>query len=910
MVKKLQFLKARLSQRIGLWVLVSILIIEAIIVIPSYLVREQELLGQLEEMARVEIDLTFRLAEPEGEADQFLLELGNHIVANSQDVVGLALYRLDGTLVATAGEMPESTLTTASTGSSLRMTTADGTRYEFAPWWNDWSDYRVIARVDSSEVQQEVFAYAWRMVFFILIIVAFVTVTTMLAVGHTTLIPLLTMRQNVLSFGKNGTLDGTDDQLITRDDELGDVAKSFVAMVGQIAERTSELTTANRQLQHQNTYLEALNDTTIGMISHLEINELLKNIISQSCMLIGAEQGFIFLHDDEANDMRLSVSIGVEGDFLHYRIKPGQGLIGQVWQTGQPMAHEGYYIWTERVQDVNPALLHPIMAVPLKTQDRVVGVISMAYTTPGRTFTTAEIDLFSRFAQLASVALENARLFTEARVSHAAAEAASKAKSVFLATMSHELRTPLNAILGFSQVLQRDTNLTTGQHEYLHIISTNGENLLDLINDVLEMSKIEAGRTTLHRNDFDLYRMLDNLSSMFHLRAVNKGLALHIACGADVPQHLHADERKLRQVLINLLNNAIKFTETGSVTLQVNLLDEQPASDGSLVRLGFAVVDTGPGIERDELPNLFTPFFQARSGRELQRGTGLGLAISREFVNLMSGDITVESVVGQGSVFRFDIQATVATSTAAPVGGGTQRHVVGMAPDQPNYRMLVVEDQPENRMLLEKLLQPLGFELYAAVNGQQGIEQWQQVQPQLILLDMQMPVLNGYDAARRIRAMGGQQPIIIALSASVFEEDHANMLAAGCDDVAHKPIQIDELFGKIAQHLGVCFVYSDSTELAHWQTARPSANQLTGLKPADLLHMPEWWRAALHMAAAQGDAEHALYLIGQVPPAHAAMAHELGSLVQNFRLDQIIELLHPDRAPVQMQVAVVQEEPA
>jgi PAS domain S-box-containing protein len=292
-----------------------------------------------------------------------------------------------------------------------------------------------------------------------------------------------------------------------------------------------------------------------------------------------------------------------------------------------------------------------------------------------------------------------------------AAESANRAKSIFLANISHELRTPLNAILGFSQLMDRDPSLTLEQKENLEVITRSGEHLLTLINDVLEMAKIEAGRTTLDEDSFDMHQMLDDLEDMFYLRAADKGLVLLCEYAQDLPQYVRADEIKLRQVLINLLSNAVKFTHEGGVTLRVRCTDVdlegrargECRQHTEAARLHFEVEDTGIGIAADDLKALFEPFVQTTSGQVAREGTGLGLPISKQFVQLMGGEITVASVLGQGTVFRFDVQVELTEASEVQPEAPTRR-VVGLEPDQPVYRLLVVEDRDSNRNLLVKLL--------------------------------------------------------------------------------------------------------------------------------------------------------------------------------------------------------------
>ncbi len=471
-----------------------------------------------------------------------------------------------------------------------------------------------------------------------------------------------------------------------------------------------------------------------------------------------------------------------------------------------------------------------------------------------------------------------------------AAEAANQAKSVFLANMSHELRTPLNAILGFSELMYRDVTLTADQRENLETINRSGQHLLTLINDVLEMSKIEAGRTTLYEQSFDLYRLLAALESMFHLRAANKDLQLIFDCMPDVPQYVRSDESKLRQVLINLLSNAIKFTNEGGVTLRIKVVQEAP--DDKRRRLVFDVEDTGVGISPEERSRLFDPFVQTASGQKSQEGTGLGLPISLEFVKLLGGSITVESEPGHGSTFQFDVQVTIADAADVP-GEESARRVLSVAPDQraadgKPFRLLVVEDRDPSRILLLKLLQPLGFDVRGVTNGKQAVEMWEQWSPHLIWMDMRMPVMDGYEATQRIKSTTkGQATVIVALTASAFEEDRAMILSNGCDDFLRKPFREAEIFAMLEKHLGVRFIYADEEVESH--PAQPPIE----LTPQTLAVMPPAWLAALHAAALSADIDATQALLDEADAGHPALVAALAKLVSNFRFDVIMTLTAP-----------------
>jgi PAS domain S-box-containing protein len=502
-----------------------------------------------------------------------------------------------------------------------------------------------------------------------------------------------------------------------------------------------------------------------------------------------------------------------------------------------------------------------------------------------------------------------------------AAEAANLAKSQFLANMSHELRTPLNIILGFTQLLARDSRHSSGtanllvaqRQEYLDTIARSGEHLLDLINDVLEMSKIEAGRTILNETSFDLDLQLQTLADMWQPKAKAKGLQLTVLKQPDVPQSVFTDERKLRQVLMNLISNAVKFTATGGVSLRVwvgqvsqvsqisqrlkpPLVMQSPPtrtdpldgdSDGRHnQRLCFEVEDTGVGIAPDEVAMLFNAFAQTEAGRQSQQGTGLGLAISREFVRLMGGDLTLTTQLGQGTTFRFDLPLVNADTVEAVPLQSQQRAIVGLAQGQ-HYRLLVVEDNRESRQLLVKMLETVGFEVQQAANGREAIDRWQSFAPHLIWMDLRMPVMDGYEATRQIRAQPqGGETVILALTASVFEDERPQAIAAGCNDFIRKPFREEELFAKMAYYLGVRYRY-ESIDPISIPEATP-ADLTAALLLID--RMPAEWRSQLHQAATQVDGEQILRSIDLIPPEYAPLALAIVDLMNHYRFDRIVEL--------------------
>lgn len=470
-----------------------------------------------------------------------------------------------------------------------------------------------------------------------------------------------------------------------------------------------------------------------------------------------------------------------------------------------------------------------------------------------------------------------------------AAKVANQAKSEFLSHMSHELRSPLNVILGFTQLIIRNTELNSQQQTYLDTINRSGEHLLTLINDVLEMSKIEAGRIALTENEFDLYALLNFLKSMFQYKAESKGLQLLFDQDANLPQYIRSDESKLRQVLMNLLGNAIKFTRKGSVTLRASVSHrdiEETIREESVVfqfspqTLFFEVEDTGPGILPTERDHLFEPFMQTDVGRQSQEGTGLGLAISHKFAQVMGGEISVESRINVGSCFRF----TMLAYRAEPTRLLTQSlKIIGLEPGQPAYRILVVEDKSENRQFLVELLKSVGFEVQEATNGQEAIALHRSWSPHLIWMDLRMPVLDGYEATQQIKAIADPAPTIIALTGSAFEEERAYALSIGCDDFLRKPFRAEVIFAKIAEYLGVRYRYAETQ-------ANPPSIQTQTLTPQDLSAMPSEWIAQFHQAATRVNSKLLMDAIAQIPQTHTELATALTHLVNHCYFEEIVAL--------------------
>jgi signal transduction histidine kinase/DNA-binding NarL/FixJ family response regulator len=571
-------------------------------------------------------------------------------------------------------------------------------------------------------------------------------------------------------------------------------------------------------------------------------------------------------------------------------------------------------IYTAGFDDCYLNLLEELQArayiiTPIFCKQQLWGLLAVYQNGQPREWQNAEIGIVTQIGNQLGVAVQQAELFTqtqqqaqELKIAKETADAANRAKSEFLANMSHELRTPLNAILGFAQLMQQDQSLNLEHRRYMDIINNSGEHLLSLINDVLEMSKIEAGRITLCETEFDLHKLLSSLAAMLQLKAQSKNLNLCFESDDHISQYIKTDENKLRQVLINLLGNAIKFTEQGNITLRVkqesiitskNVTGDSPSPK---INLWFEVEDTGAGIAEEEIENLFQAFHQTTTGQRSKEGTGLGLKISQKFVELMGGEITVNSILGQGSCFRFNIQASL-TQANPDVNFFNFDHVIGIAPGQ-NYRILIVEDNATNRLLLSQILQNLGLKVQEAENGEVAIAIWQQWQPDLIFMDMQMPVLDGYAATKQIRIREQELPgetskptKIIALTASAFAEQRQDTLLAGCDDFISKPFRREEILATLSQHLQVEYLHQENSPSQDFNYTTYQQSDFI-LNAAALTIMTPAWISELYFAAAQGNDVRCLKLIAEIPSDQIRLIAALKELIDNYQFDKIMTLTH------------------
>ncbi len=561
-----------------------------------------------------------------------------------------------------------------------------------------------------------------------------------------------------------------------------------------------------------------------------------------------------------------------------------RGFLMEVAQRNLDYEHDHRIVLPDGAIKHIQAVGHPV----LDENGQVVEYVGTAVDVTERKL--AEDELRKHREHLEDLVKQRTEQLAEAK---ARAEAANRAKSTFLANMSHELRTPLNAVLGFSRLLKNDPGVTPPQLESLDVVVRSGEHLLKLINNVLDMAKIESGRVVLKESEVDLPRLLHEMQSLLGVGAVEKGLRFALEDDPDLPRYVAVDAGRLRQVLVNLLGNAIKYTDSGGVKLRARLASLRGAEKA---KVRFEVEDSGPGISQEDCQRIFVPFVQLDDQAPAQAGTGLGLAICKQYVELMGGRIGVNSKPGKGSVFYFEIPVTILAAVAER-DELKQPRVVGLAEGQPRQRLLIVEDQPENRLLLRKLLGPFGFELREAVNGQEAVALFEQWHPDLIWMDIRMPVMDGLEAVRRIRATpAGADTKIIALTAHALEEEREPIMAAGCDDLVRKPFHEQELFSALARHLRLKFIYEKSP-----RPEGPAPPPGLALRAEQLDALPAQLRQELRQAVIELDTARTQILIKQVSERDASLGRAMNTLATRLDYKRLLKLLekeHPETGPM------------
>jgi PAS domain S-box-containing protein len=608
--------------------------------------------------------------------------------------------------------------------------------------------------------------------------------------------------------------------LLSRFGQLASIAIDNARLYSSAQLEIAERTKIEAAVHRQNAFLAVLYETTLGLMNRLELSGLLETIILRAAELASTQHGFIYLLDPSGRELEMKLAIGVHSQHIGARLQMGQGLAGAVWQTGQPLVIDDYRTWSRRAAVFAGSDIHAVAGFPLKSGAQVVGVLGVSYPEEGQHFAQDEVDNLERFAQLASIALDNARLFTTAQRELAerkrteqalaaanaeleqalmnarelaiASQAANRTKGEFLANMSHEIRTPLSAVIGYTD-LMLGTTLTPEQREYMDQVRVSGESLLAIVTAVLDFSKLEAGRFDLEHNEFNLPDMVRQAVHTVLPTALAKHLEVFIDSNPDTPRIVVGDGARLRQVLLNLLSNAVKFTDQGRVVVCV---ETKKRIDNKAV-LQFLVSDTGIGVPHEKLKAIFEPFTQV-DGSVTRRygGTGLGLAIARQLVEMFEGQIWVESEPGRGSIFRFTAVVGLPTRAEAVQSIEPKLSAEPATELRRPLRILLAEDNVVNQRVIARMLEKLGWEVAVVGDGNAAVAKSGEVDYDLILMDVQMPELDGLSATIAIRArerqVGGHVPIV-ALTAYAMQGDRERCLMAGMDDYLPKPVRAEDL---------------------------------------------------------------------------------------------------------------------
>lgn len=582
---------------------------------------------------------------------------------------------------------------------------------------------------------------------------------------------------------------------------------------------------------------------------YLACNPMFERFIGLSEKDIIGKTDYDFLEQDLANFFR---------EYDKITIEKGITNINEEWLT---FADNDYH-----------GLFETVKTPMYETSGKLIGVLGIA-----RDITKhkqAESELKKHRNHLEQLVEERTEALLLAKEQ---AEAANIAKSRFIATMSHELRTPLNAILGFSELMSLDENISRSQKDTLAIINRSGAHLLSMINAVLDISKIEAGRLELQTESCDLIKLLEDIGAMIKIRAENKQLYFELNILPNIEHYIEVDSGKLRQVLINLLGNAVKFTERGGVMLCAG---SQVLHDNNAL-LNIDVIDTGIGISEDLQTNLFKPFVQLTQDND-GNGTGLGLAISKSLIQLMGGTISLFSQEGKGSTFKITLPIKLTNDNKIKEQQNLAP-VKGIAPNQPVWRILVVDDNSDNRLLLTSILTHIGLDVQQAENGQQAVELFQQYRPHFIWMDMRMPVMDGYQATEKIRQLpNGKNVKIVAITASAFKEQHDDIINAGCDAIVHKPFQTAQIFNLLQRLLNIQFIYGP-----------PENNQVITDKHAleHLNDIPLLIRQQLQEAIEELDIEKTEQIIQTIHHTNPDIANALLELTHKFEFEKLLNLI-------------------
>ncbi len=680
--------------------------------------------------------------------------------------------------------------------------------------------------------------------------------------------------------------------------------------------------------------LAAVMKATTAISSEILLDKLLVSLMKIILENAGAEKGYLILEREGkllieaeaiANPEKIKVlqSLPIENSDLVC-----QAIVNYVARTKETLVLNDAGTEGKFTNDpyIKQHELKSIVCHPLIAGGTTVSIVYLENNLATGAFTSERVEILKMLSSPAAISIENARLYANLAESHRTletkveertaelaiakqkAEVAAEAKGAFLANMSHELRSPLNAILGFAQLMIKSPTLPPKYKEQARIINNSGEHLLAVINEVLDMAKIESGRPTLNEAEFELAALLDDLRGMFYLKAGEKGLQFLVESDLELPALVVGDEVKLRQILINLLSNAFKFTSQGRVTLAVAAV--QPA-EMETVTLAFEVRDTGSGMTAEELESIFEAFVQTKSGGQVRGGTGLGLTISRHFVRLMGGEMTVESEAGKGSVFKFALKCQ--SAVGGTPGAAIQERKLGfrsstqpteIKANQGTYRILVADDRPENRQLLVNLLEPLGFEIREATNGREAIRVWESWQPHLIFMDLQMPVMDGFQAVQEIRSreekwtsnLGqeedqgrfGPNVKIVMVTASLSEAHRQTALEVGCDDFLVKPFQNADIIEITNKTIGVEYIDTLKNKVFSEKLAPVDVALVT---PAAITALPPELVEDLEAAIIRLNLEAMEDCLEKIRPENLPLSAALEALINDFNYTPILNAI-------------------